>query len=426
MDTIIRLALRNALRNARRSVLTAATVLLGCALLTIGLAWVLGIQGNFIDASVRASGHVRLVSEAFDLRERIQPIYENLPDTDPLVERLEAFEEVRVVYPRIQVGVIASVGDEIGEVFGQVVGAPLPYFDEVLDLKPRIVDGTWFSDEPDNEAIIGKALAETMGVTAGGEAIFIGQTQDGSPSPIKVTVVGVADTGNGLFDKQVFVPLSQARWLTDIPTGSIELLLFGDNPPDARRIIDQITPQLADIARDAELMDIEGQPVGFAVSSWNTREPFASLLLFARIIMSAIAVIIVFITALGVLNTMLMSVLERTAEIGVLRSMGMKVHAVVLMFVIEALTISSIGGLLGSIIGSGVAILMERSGVDLGTSAADLPDTIPANSTLYPEWSPEIAVAAFLLGLVMAFIGSASPALRAARIQPVTAMRARR
>jgi ABC-type antimicrobial peptide transport system permease subunit len=96
------------------------------------------------------------------------------------------------------------------------------------------------------------------------------------------------------------------------------------------------------------------------------------------------------------------------------------------MFVIEALTISSIGGLLGSIIGSGVAILMERSGVDLGTSAADLPDTIPANSTLYPEWSPEIAVAAFLLGLVMAFIGSASPALRAARIQPVTAMRARR
>jgi putative ABC transport system permease protein len=401
-------------------------VLLGCALLTIGLAWVLGIQGNFIDASVRANGHVRLVSDAYDKRERIQPLYENLPQTDALIERLSQVEGVRTVYPRIQVGVLASVGNEIGEVYGQIIGAPLPYFETILDLKPRVIDGTWFSAEPDNEALIGQALANTMGVVAGDEAIFIGQTQDGSPSPIKVTVVGVVDTGNGLFDKQVFVPLEKARWLTDIPEGAIELLLFGDNPPDARHIMARLTPQLDEIARDAGLTDIEGQPAGFAMSSWNTREPFASLLLFARIIMGAIAAIIVFITALGVLNTMLMSVLERTAEIGVLRAMGMKVHAVVLMFVLEALAISSIGGLLGAILGSGVALLMERYGVDLGSTASDLPDTIPANSTLYPDWSPEIALVAFGLGLVMAFIGSASPALRAARIQPVTAMRARR
>lgn len=426
MDTVFRLALRNTLRNARRSALTAATVLLGCALLTIGLAWVLGIQGNFIDASVRASGHVRLVSEAFDKRERIQPLYENLPETDPIIARLKEIEHVREVYPRIQVGVAASVGDEVGEIFGQVVGAPLPYFDEVLDLKPRVIDGSYFSDDPSKEALVGKALAATMGVQAGDEAIFIGQTQDGSPSPIKVTVAGVVDTGNGLFDKQVFVPLEQARWLTDIPDGAIELLLFGDNPPDARRIRDALEPRLDDLAREFELMDVEGEPVGFALSSWNTREPFASLLLFARIIMGAIAAIIVFITALGVLNTMLMSVLERTAEVGVLRSMGMKVRAVVLMFVLEALTISSIGGLIGTAVGSAVAIWMEQTGIDLGSAAADLPDTIPTNSTMYPDWSPEIALVAFILGLVMAFIGSASPALRAARIQPVTAMRARR
>ena len=426
MDTILRLALRNALRNARRSALTAATVLLGCALLTVGLAWVLGIQGNFIDASVRANGHVRLVSEAYDLRERIQPLYENLPETDPLIAALKEVEHVREVYPRIQVGVVASVDGEIGEVFGQVVGAPLPYFDAVLDLKPRVTDGAWFEGEGKGQALIGRALAETMGVSAGDEAIFIGQTQDGSPSPIKVTVAAVVDTGNGLFDKQVFVPLAQARWLTDIPDGAIELLLFGDNPPDASRITRALEPRLEALATEFELTDIEGEPTGFAVSSWKTREPFASLLLFARIIMGAIAGIIVFITALGVLNTMLMSVLERTAEIGVLRAMGMKVRAVVLMFVLEALTISSIGGFIGVILGSGVAIVMERYGVDLGATASDLPDTIPANSTLYPDWSPEIALAAFGLGLLMAFIGAASPALRAARIQPVTAMRARR
>ena len=74
MLTIIQLSFRNVLRNSRRSMLTAATVMLGCALLTIGLSWVQGIHGNFIDASVQANGHVRMVSEGFAARERLMRI----------------------------------------------------------------------------------------------------------------------------------------------------------------------------------------------------------------------------------------------------------------------------------------------------------------------------------------------------------------
>ena len=428
MGTIIQLALRNVRRNARRSLLTAATVMLGCALLTIGLSWVQGIHGNFIDASVRANGHVRMVSEGFAARERLLPLNENIPDTVALVEKLSENPEIVKVYPRIQMGVAASVeGREIGSVFAMLVGAPVDYFDAVLDFKPRVTDGAYFDAEDNlNQALIGRTLAANMGVGAGDEAIFLGQTQDGSLSPIKVQVVGIVDTGNGLFDKQVFVPLEKARWMADIEYGAIELLLFGDNKHRARQLMDSVEPMLPALAEAGGVTDLEGNPAGLVLSSWDTREPFASLLNYARIIMGTIALIIVFITALGVLNTMLMSVLERTAEIGVLRAMGMKVWAVVLMFVLEALVISAIGGVLGVSLGTVASLIMESTGVDLGTAASNLPDTIPANRTLRPDWSYQLSLISFILGILMAFIGSASPAIRAARIQPVTAMRARR
>ena len=429
MITLVHLALRNVLRNGRRSILTAATVLLGCALLTIGLSWVQGIHGNFIDASVQANGHVRLVSQGFAERERLMPLYENIPDAESVSQQLIEAGEVKTVYPRIQMGVAASVeGKEIGSVFAMLVGAPVDYFDTVLDFRPRITDGAFFDDDDSSaeQALVGRTLAKNMGVVAGDEAIFLGQTQDGSLSPIRVQVVGVVDTGNGLFDKQVFVPLQKAQWMADIEGGAVELLLFGDNKHHARELMASIEPMLPALSEVGGVSDLEGNPASLVLSSWDTREPFASLLNYARIIMGTIALIIVFITALGVLNTMLMSVLERTAEIGVLRAMGMKLWAVVFMFVFEALVISAIGGALGVTLGTIASLMMEATGVDLGTAASNLPDTMPANRTLRPDWSIQLSLISFLLGILMAFIGSASPAIRASRIQPVTAMRARR
>jgi putative ABC transport system permease protein len=428
MLTIIQLAFRNVLRNARRSMLTAATVMLGCALLTIGLSWVQGIHGNFISASVQANGHVRMVTEGFAARERLQPLYENIPDTNALIEKLSENPAVVTVQPRIQIGVAASVeGNELGSVFAMLVGAPVDYFDTVLGFPERVTAGSFFSpDDSADQALIGRSLASNMGVSAGDEAIFLGKTQDGSLSPIRVTIVGVLDTGNGLFDKQVFVPLEKARWMADIPDGSVELLIFGEDRHEARELMASIEPLLPALAEAGGVTDLEGNPAGLVLSSWDTREPFASLLGYARAIMGTIALIIVFITALGVLNTMLMSVLERTSEIGVLRAMGMKVWALVLMFVIEALVISTIGGAVGVSLGTIASLMMEATGVDLGTAASNLPDTIPANRTMHPDWSYQLSLISFVLGILMAFIGSASPAIRAARIQPVTAMRARR
>jgi ABC-type antimicrobial peptide transport system permease subunit len=96
------------------------------------------------------------------------------------------------------------------------------------------------------------------------------------------------------------------------------------------------------------------------------------------------------------------------------------------MFITEALIISALGGAVGVGLGSIGSLIMESHGIDLGGLASKMPNTLPVNRIIHGDWEPRIALLAFLLGLAMALVGAVSPALRATRIAPVTAMRARR
>lgn len=425
MSLILSLAMRNALRNRVLSALTAGAVLAGTALLTIGLSWINGVFTDFVNAGSQAVGEVRVVNAEFPKREHLQPLYLNIPTTGPLVERLSGIPGVRGVYPRIQVGVTASgEGDVIGETFGMVVGAPTAYFSEVLGLDQRVAEGQFFSADPEkskDEALIGRTLAGQMKAKVGAEAIFVGQTQDGSLSPIKVRVAGIIDSGNGLFDRQVYVPLDKARWLADIPDGSTEILVFGGSPLAASALADAVRAEIA--KGDTGTGLDEGK---LTTQSWLEREPWRSMMKMISVIFTMVSGIFVFISALVVLNLMLMSVLRRTGEIGVLRALGLKTPGVVALFVIEALAIAAVGGALGVVAGTLPSMYLEAHGLDIGSAVSKMPDTMPVNRIIRADWSPQVALAAFGLGLLMALIGSATPSIRAARIQPVEAMRSRR
>ena len=406
---LINLALRNTSRNRRRTLLTALTVLLGTALLTLALSFLDGVVHTFTVDGSKNTGHVRVVTKAYADKDALNPLYENIADTAPVVEVATAIDGVTGVYPRIQMPVMVSEGDEIGDTYGLLVGAPLAYYTDVLELEARVIDGAMITD-PKKEALIGTALAEVAGLEAGDEALFMGATQDGSPSPLAVTVAGVVDTGNGAFDRQIFVDLDQVRWVADIPDGAIEVLLFLDNPDRA----DAVAAELATLGDD------------LVAQSWNEREPLRTMLAMFGKVGAVLSGVIVFVTALGVLNTMMMSVLERTGEIGVLRAMGLQNREVVTLFVIEAMVIALTGGLIGVLLGSGVAIALGQTGIDLGEVADAAGAGLAVNRTLQVLWTPIAAGQSLALGFVVAVLGSAIPAFRATTIQPVDAMRSRR
>lgn len=406
---LLSLAFRNALRNRRRSALTAITVTFGVALLTMAMAWVNGVMGGMLDMAAGYGGTVRVVDADYAKKEQLFPLQENMPDTAPVEAAIRAVPGVDAVFPRIQMPVTAAAGDELGERFGLVQGAPIEFFTQKLKLDAQIQSGRMLA--ADGEVVIGLLLVEQIAAKLGDDVYLLGQTQDGSMSPVKLKLVGIADLGSAPQNRQIFMTLEKARWLADIEAGATELLVYGGERDDAAI--------LAAAVRTAPGLE------GLDVKGWNQRKPFSGMLGIARAIQTVAAGVIVFITALGVLNTMLMSVMERTAEIGVLRALGLRRRQVITLFVTEALGISLIGGLVGAALGGLGGYYLQVNGVDLGSAVDKLPGTIPMHSTIHAQLTPGILAGGVVLGLVMAVIGGALPAFRASRVEPVEAMRSR-
>ena len=327
-----------------------------------------------------------------------------------MVEAVSKVPGVTGVYPRLQLPATLAVGEDIGEVFGMVTGAPMGWFTEVLDIDAHIVDGRML--EGDKETVIGVTLANDLGAKVGDELIALGQTQDGSISPIKVTIVGLYDLGGGNVNKMVYVTLDKARWMADIPDGATEVLVFCADRSQAEAVAEAV----------AKIPETKS----YAVQAWTQRPPWAEMLGLQDTIKYIIIGVIVLISSLVVLNTMLMSVLERTAEIGVMRAMGLRRHQTLTLFVTEALVIATVGGAGGAVIGAAGGAYLEHTGINLGTAVDKLPSNFPISTVVHANLEPSMLFWSLILGFVMAIIGSLLPAFRASLIQPVEAMRSRR
>lgn len=407
--TLALLAARNTGRSRARSGLTVGMVVAGVALLMVALTWVNGIFSEMTENAAAQGGHVRIVSPEYAAREELMPLWANLPQAETLAGRIATLPGVVAVEPRLLTGVTVTVGQEIGEVFALAVGGSERFFRERLKAREHLVRGGWFTGAPD-EIVMGARVAEAAGAAIGDEAVLVGTTQDGALSPVKGRLVGIVRTGT-LLDQQVLLPLEKLQYLADIPGGATELLVFG---ADYRA-----GPALARQLRAAGwLKDLK-------VQAWDEREPLASLTRTGRFVQTLIGLVVVLLAALGIWNTMTTAVLERTHEIGVLRAMGMTRLGAVALFVGEALAIGVAGGMAGLGLGLGPCLLLQERGIRIGEAVTGRL-ALPLSEVMHGRLSLGIAAGAFGLGLAMAVVGSLPAALRAASIQPVSAMRSGR
>jgi putative ABC transport system permease protein len=401
----LKLAFRNTLRNKRRSLLTVGTVFFGTMLLTIALSWIGGIMGAAMDNIVGMVGEVRVSHPDFPVRETLFPLDLNIEDVEPVVTAIEAHG--MDAYPVIRTGAVVTASEDIGDHFGLIVGAPPAYFSDVLGME--VIDGGPI--ENDEQIWLGRELAGSIGANVGDDVVFLGQTQDGSISPIKGTTAGIVSTGSFMTDSMAYIPLSKVQWMADIEGGTVEIQAYGPEGanPNALATV---------LANDPALE-------GLSVQAWNERSPWNQFYETSRVMNGFLGGIVIFIAALGVLNTMFMSVLERTNEIGVLRAMGMSRLGVVFGFLVEGSVIGVVGSVLGIGLGAIPSLYLEINGVTF--SEEIVRDAgMPMASTFYADFSVETVVTVFIMGLLMALFGALIPALRASFIQPVDAMRRKR
>jgi putative ABC transport system permease protein len=414
MNTQFRLALRNARRNVRRTLLTAGTVLVGTAFTTVTLAWISGIFGDMTSAWVRANGDARIVTEVYAAKEEMQPLYANIAEATPVLAKLRQVPGVVSAEPRVSMGVVVSVGEEIGEDYAMLVGSTDSWYRDTMRAPEKVVAGTWLTGAK-GEVVLGRKVAKEVGATVGQDVLLLGQTQYGSMSPISAKVVGVV-ASDAAVDLQAFVTLEDARWMVDAPDGAIEILVYGESEES------EVVGPLVERVRDAL-----GPDSGLLVRAWYEQDLFASTLPIISGMKTGIGVIVMFVMILAIFNTMTMSVLERTAEIGVMRALGQSRSGAVGSFLVEAAVIGLVGGVLGVAIGSAGAAWLEHVGVSLGEEVIDKMDgAYPMTATLYARLSPDVALTALTVGFLTALLGAVLPALRAASIEPSIAMKSKR
>jgi ABC-type antimicrobial peptide transport system permease subunit len=246
----------------------------------------------------------------------------------------------------------------------------------------RIIEGQPLSGR--RQIIVGRMAADKVGVEVGDTLRLLNSS---------FRVVGIYETGTAFEDAGVVIGLREAQSITG-KLHQVQFYLVSLRDPDQVDVVqadlEAAFPDL-DFSLTSELAE--------NTSDFRVMQEMADQLSLAA----------VFIGALGMLNTMLMSVLERTREIGVLRSLGWRRRQVVWMILKESLVLGAVGGILGIPLGMGLGVLVGTAGIWGGA--------------LEPTYTPRLLVQAVVVAAVAGVIGGLYPAWRATRMRPVEALR---
>lgn len=414
---LFRLALRNVWRQARRSVLTAAAMVVGLALLMMTRAIADGAHGDWITAGVRlGTGHVALEAPGYVRRGTIVDRLDGAtlaavrhalaaPDVAPLVEQAA---------PRIQVPGLARSPTSAVPI--TVVGVDPAVEATFSTLDDHLVRGRYLRSDDRLMAYVGDGLARRLHLTVDDRLVLSSQDTSGVIAEQLVRIAGVFHSGipevdNGL----VQVPLTTVqRWLGAGDGVSMVAVLLHDG---------RETTAVA--TRLAHTLD-RAVPNRVAVLPWPKAMPDLDAAVriddFSGYVFNGVLLAIV---ALAIVNTVLMSVLYRTREFGVLEALGLTGRATGGLVFLEGVTLTAVSGLVGIALGLVVTWVFFRHGLDF--SAFMKGDLTAGGVVMNPVIVPVFRVAQVLQSLawiaVIGILAAIYPAYRATRIDIAEAMK---
>ncbi len=413
---LFRLALRNLRRQARRSLLTGFAMVLGVGLLVLSRSLAEGAHEDWIDSGVRlGSGHVAVQAPEF----RVRRTLEHRLGADALSAALAALDDPAVgghvsrSVVRLEVQGLAS--SAAGAVPVSVVGVDPEPERGFSELDRRVAEGRYLEPDDRLAAYIGERLAQRLELDIGSRLVLTAQDADGDISGQLVRVVGVFRTGLPEVDERyVQVPLETAREWLETPREATSVALLLRSSRSVEPVVETLTNRLESARGEARVL------------GWREAMPALDAAVkaddFGDWVFHAITLVIV---ALAVVNTILMSVLNRTREFGVVRALGMTRRETGAQVFIEGVLISAVSGLVGIVVGLGVTWLFFRNGLDYsglleeGFRAAG----IVIEPVIYPRFHVTQIVwsLAFVFGIGVT--ASLYPALRATKIDVAEAMK---
>lgn len=410
--TLASIAYRNIFRNVRRSVLSGTAI--GVATLTIAFmfAVIAGMEEDLrYNIQTYMTGAVEIKNDQYREYEHLNPLHYNIPAAGELAADLETREGVRAVAPRIRFPGALYVGDE--DFRGIGLGVDTERETEYQDLASRVVRGSVPSPGSE-EALLGTGLAEKLGVGVGDSFTVLTQTRARGSNAMTFQVSGIASFPLGGYNENHYlVPLERAQHLLRMPDSVSELLVKTEPGASAERVAAAI---------NTHLDERYGSESPVSALSWREIGTSYSIIRVAQVSYGLIALMFFILGSTVIVNTTMMAIYERMREIGTLAALGMNGGELVRMFLLEALFISVAGAAAGTLAGIGLIAPLQEVGLDFSSAMEGV--DFELSGVLYPKlgWSSTVLV--FIYSIAVAVLASLIPSRRAARIQPVEALRA--
>lgn len=402
-----RIAWRNLWRSRRRTGLALAAIGLSTALVLV-YNGVLHAYSDWMVATITGPMLGDVQAHAAGWR-KDRAIDRTLPHAAATLAALQREPRVVSATARTYAPVLAAVGEEG---FAAVV----------IGLEPARETGDMgllaaARTRPAGHRIaIGRRLAGAMGVHAGDQLALVGQAVDGSLANDLYTVAELIETPVDLVNRQgIVMELAEAQRLFELSDEVHEIVVHGRDA----------TQPAALAARVAALPELRGAEV----RDWRSLAPeLVGLVQMIDMTWIFVLVLVFVAAAAGVANTLLISTFERTRELGMVLALGARPRRIVAMVVLEALALGIVGAALGVALGGGVVALAHRHGIDLARLTGGGPRAISFagmswSLMLYPTLGAIDIGRTVVAVLVTSLAASAWPAIRAAGLQPVEALR---
>lgn len=399
---LIRLALRNLLRNPRRTAAVLLTIAMGTGSLFIFHGFNAGIMNQYRDNTVHARfGHGQVNTRGY--REQVFEVPQDhwVADWQRVGDRLRGIPGVELLFPRVGFSALVTNGRVTVSGRGEAIdGAVESRFFTTLN----IVDGHTLADEPDG-ILLGRGIARALDAHKGGKLTVMVRDAQGRINRAELTVVGVFHTGlREIDDTLLRIPLAQGQKL--LGTDRVELIALGlrsiDDWPAVQQVIAKEFPEL-EATPFAELDKVYYQhSVDWLAAQFGV-----------------IRLIILSIVVLGIFNTVSVSVLERKQEIGNLRANGESVAEVTWLLALEGAGL----GILGAALGITLALAIDATFLREGILMPPAPG-ITRQFHVLIEFQPTMALFAFVLGAAATLLATMLAALRVVRMPIGEALRA--